>query len=103
MEISNEGALKTHIMFKAKLSFNQLNMYLKRLAKLNLIEKNNANGKEIYTTTAKGLNFLQRHREMIDALNENLGSENCVKTPPPSLLRRNNLYFTKISSPLSAF
>ena len=60
LEIAKDGVLKTQIMYRANLSFTQLNDYLKFMLKINLIAKKVENGKEIYKTTDKGLDFLQR-------------------------------------------
>jgi predicted transcriptional regulator len=90
LEIAKERTLKTQIMYKANLSFTQLNEYLKFMLKINLLEKFVDNGKEIYRATSKGLDFLQRHREISELLKtENGNSKNGVKIPPPSLLKRN--------------
>jgi predicted transcriptional regulator len=91
-EIAKNGALKTQIMYKANLSFAQLNEYLKLLTKINLLEKNANGGKEVYRATEKGKDFLQRHSEIMDLLNENGNSVNGVKIPPENLLRKNLLH-----------
>jgi len=88
MEISKAGALKTQIMYKANLSFAQLNEYLKLLEKINLLRKSADAGKEVYTATEKGLDFLQRHREIMDLLNEEANARNGIKVPPENLLRK---------------
>ncbi len=93
-EIAKSGALKTQIMYKANLSFAQLNEYLKLLTKINLLEKNADGRKEVYRATEKGIDFLQRHCEIMDLLNENGNNGNGgngVKIPPENLLRRNLL------------
>jgi predicted transcriptional regulator len=86
-EIAQNGALKTQIMYKANLSFAQLCEYLSFLTKINLIEKCVDGGKEVYRATAKGKDFLQRHREIMDLLNENMENRNGLKLPPSALLR----------------
>ncbi len=89
LEIAKEGALKTQIMYRANLSFTQLRDYLKFMLKINLLEKIVKNNKEIYKATEKGMDFLQRHREMTELLRtENTNSnKNNVKIPPTHLLR----------------
>jgi predicted transcriptional regulator len=87
-QISKEGALKTQIMYKANLSFAQLNDYLKLLTNLNILEKLSNDGKDVYIATKKGLNFLQRHQEIIDLLCENQTTKNGVKIPPYALLKK---------------
>ncbi|MEM3457916.1 MAG: winged helix-turn-helix domain-containing protein [Candidatus Bathyarchaeia archaeon] len=91
LEIAKDGTLKTQIMYRANLSFTQLNDYLKFMLKINLLDKTEENDKEIYRATAKGLDFLQRYREiteLIKAEGENY-NKNGVKIPPPHLLKRN--------------
>jgi predicted transcriptional regulator len=90
LEIAKEGTLKTQIMYKANLSFTQLNDYLKFMLKIGLLDKVHENDKERYETTAKGMDFLQRYREITELLkneDENNG-KNGVKVPPPHLLKR---------------
>jgi predicted transcriptional regulator len=90
LEIAKEGVLKTQIMYRANLSFTQLNDYLKFMLKINLIEKNVENGKEIYRATEKGSDFLQRYREITELLKtKNNDPKNGVKIPPPHLLKKN--------------
>ena len=64
LEIAKEGALKTQIMYKANLGFAQLNDYLEFLLRMNLFEKGVNAGKDVYVTTEKGLDFLQRQCEL---------------------------------------
>jgi predicted transcriptional regulator len=79
-------------MYRANLSFAQLNEYLKLLLKIRLLEKFVGNGKDMYRATEKGENFLQRHREITELLKteeENgTNGKNIVKVPPPKLLRK---------------
>ncbi|NWG10733.1 hypothetical protein HXY33_03140 [Candidatus Bathyarchaeota archaeon] len=90
LEIVKEGVLKTQIMYRANLSFTQLNEYLGFMIKNELIEKNLLNDKDIYKATEKGLSFLQRYREITELLKEeNDHIKNNVKIPPPHLLKRN--------------
>src|SRR3990170_1948398 len=68
LEIAKEGTLKTQIMYKANLSFAQLNEYLKFMLKIKLIQKLVDRGKDIYIATDKGLDFLQRQYELTELL-----------------------------------
>jgi predicted transcriptional regulator len=92
LEIARNGTLKTQIMYKANLSFAQLNEYLKFMLKIRLLEKLDATGKEVYIATEKGLDFLQRHSELKELLkgeNENgKNGKNGVKLPPQNLLKK---------------
>ena len=62
LEIAKEGTLKTQIMYRANLSFTQLNDYVGFMLKISLINKNRENDKEVYRATDKGMDFLQRYR-----------------------------------------
>ncbi|MCJ7559714.1 winged helix-turn-helix domain-containing protein [Candidatus Bathyarchaeota archaeon] len=91
LEIAKGGPLKTQIMYKANLSFTQLNEYLKLMLKIRLLAKLVYNGKEVYTATEKGLDFLQRHCELTELLKEDengKNGKNGVKIPPQNLLRK---------------
>jgi predicted transcriptional regulator len=89
LEIAKDGTLKTQIMYKANLSFAQLNDYVKFMLKMGLIYKFRANGKDVYAATEKGLEFLQRHFELTELLQENENGKNGVKIPPHNLLKKN--------------
>jgi predicted transcriptional regulator len=87
LEIAKEGTLKTQIMYRANLSFTQLNDYLKFMLKTDLLKKFVERGKTVYAATEKGLDFLQRHCELTELLKENEKSKNNVKIPPQKLLK----------------
>jgi predicted transcriptional regulator len=90
LEIVKDGVLKTQIMYRANLSFTQLNEYLRFMLKNELLEKVLVNDKEIYKATEKGLDFLGRYREITELLKADENSvKNNVKVPPPHLLKRN--------------
>ena len=76
-------------MYKANLSFAQLNDYLKFMLKTSLLNKFRANGKDVYAATEKGIDFLQRHSELTEMLKENEKGKNGVKIPPQNLLKKN--------------
>ena len=89
LEIAKNGTLKTQIMYKANLSFAQLNEYLKFMLKIKLMEKVDNRGKDVYVATAKGVDFLQRQSEITELLKgDDEHPKNGAKVPPPSLLRK---------------
>ena len=90
LDISKEGSLKTQIMYRANLSFTQLNEYLKFMLKINLLEKILVNDKDTYRATAKGLDFLQRYNEITELIKseEESNGKNGIKIPPQHLLKR---------------
>ena len=90
LEIAKEGTLKTQIMYRANLSFTQLNEYIRFMLKISLLNKSITNGKGTYRSTEKGLNFLQRYIELTELLKteeDNCG-KNGMRIPPPHLLKR---------------
>jgi len=90
LEIAREGTLKTQIMYRANLSFTQLNQYLKLLTEIKLLEKVKKNDKSIYLTTEKGMKFLQNYREISQLLMTENKKNGNTKIPPPHLLRKNS-------------
>ena len=88
MRISREGALKTQIMYQANLSFAQLNGYLELLSRLRLLEKTSVDGKEVYVVTEKGLDYLQRHQEIMCLLDEDRSDGSGAKIPDHLLVRK---------------
>ena len=80
LEIAKNGCLKTQIMYRANLSFAQLNDYLGFLLEVRLLEETNENDKTVYRTTRKGVRFLQNYykiRGLLRGKSENVGLENC--------------------------
>lgn len=64
LEITKDGSLKTQVMYRANLSFAQLKEYLDFLLKIDLVKKVEVSGRDVYQATEKGLDFLQRYREI---------------------------------------
>jgi predicted transcriptional regulator len=90
LEIAKDGVLKTQIMYRANLSFTQLNDYLNFMLKNELLEKVLMNDKEVYKATEKGMTFIQSYREINELLKtEGENYKNNVKIPPTHLLKRN--------------
>jgi predicted transcriptional regulator len=90
LEIAKGGTLKTQVMYRANLSFTQLNNYLQFMLKISLLEKVEVNNKDVYKATDKGLNFLQRYHEINELLRteEESNGKNHVKIPPSHLLKK---------------
>jgi predicted transcriptional regulator len=59
LDIAREGALKTQIMYRANLSFAQLNEYLAFLQEVKLLKVNTEDGRTTYKTTSKGIKYLE--------------------------------------------
>jgi predicted transcriptional regulator len=60
---------KTHIMYKANLSYDQINRYLRVLLKLEFIEYAIDDGTAIYRATEKGRLFLHYYNMMRKTMN----------------------------------
>jgi predicted transcriptional regulator len=71
LNIAKGGSLKTQIMYRANLSFAQLNEYLSFLTKMEFLEIQNENRKSTYMTTAKGERYLEKYKDISNLLGEN--------------------------------
>ena len=91
LEIAKEGSLKTQIMYRANLSFTQLNDYLGFMLRIGLLDKILKNDRETYRATEKGVDFLQRYREITELLKaeEDNNAKNGIRIPPEHLLKKN--------------
>ena len=85
--IAKKGTSKTHIMFKANLSFSQLNQYLSLLLRSSLLEITANEGRAVYRATSKGMEFMEKQCEVIDMLNEMQNGRDCVRAPPADFQR----------------
>ena len=68
LNITKEGSLKTQIMYRANLSFAQLNEYLNFLKKIELIKIKKENNKNVYRTTPKGQRYLAKYKDIAELL-----------------------------------
>ena len=83
LDIAKEGSLKTQIMYRANLSFTQLNEYLNLLVDMKLVGLMDNKEKNVYKTTSKGLQYLQNYREIIELLkNGNNDGKQDIKGGP---------------------
>ncbi len=76
LDIAKDGVLKTQIMYKANLSFAQLNSYIKLLIETQLIEITNRDKKNIYKTTKKGVEYMESYKEVLETLNNHNNGSN---------------------------
>lgn len=70
LNIAEDGSLKTQIMYKANLSFAQLNEYLSFLIRMGLLEIRKEESKKVYKTTAKGEKYLDSLEEISSLIGE---------------------------------
>jgi len=71
LEISKNGSLKTQIMYRANLSFAQLNEYLNLLLDLELLQETVENGRTVFKITIKGVKYLQNYYKIKGLLEKN--------------------------------
>ena len=67
LEAAKEGSRRTHIVYKANLNHELLKRYLNSLMSkgfIALVEERRG----IYKTTSKGLEFIEKHRELMEML-----------------------------------
>jgi len=62
------GTSKTHLMYKARLSYAQLKKYTSKLVKLKLLKITVNRRPLIYEATEKGKSFLEIYRELDELL-----------------------------------
>jgi predicted transcriptional regulator len=64
--VAHDGALKTHIMYKANLSHKQLQRYLGFLMESNLLERvqDSDTGSDYYRITERGVEFLKDYNRL---------------------------------------
>ena len=66
LKLCVKSTKKTHIMYRANLSHQQLEKYLNLLLERNLV----AAGDDGYTTTPRGMNFIEKFNELQGIMNE---------------------------------
>ncbi len=71
LKTARGGKIKTHIMYKAKLSYSQINEYLTMLVEKGFLENRRVKRKRqtitMYRTTEKGMEYLE-HLDSMDKL-----------------------------------
>jgi predicted transcriptional regulator len=70
LTLSTVGIKKTHIMYRANLSYEQILYYLGELLTRGLLEQDTFEGTQIYRTTEKGREFLQHYAGMAELIKE---------------------------------
>ena len=66
LRVSRSGAKKTQIVYKANLNFKIVKKYLRRLIENGMLEP--PRDDRLFTTTNKGVNFLDQYRDLINPL-----------------------------------
>jgi predicted transcriptional regulator len=69
LEAANGGASKIQIMYKALLSYNQMKVYVNFLNEKGLLVYDNQHGEAyVFSTTEKGLRFLEIYNRLEDMI-----------------------------------
>ncbi len=58
LSIAKSGALKTHLMYKANLSYLMVTEYLDYLSRYGLIKEVQSDGAKLFQTTSRGIEYL---------------------------------------------
>lgn len=78
LALSTSGIKKTHIMYRANLSYEQILYYLKQLLGKGLIAQDVSDGALVYRTTEKGREFLACYSRMSDLITDSYESDHRV-------------------------
>ena len=70
LALSTSGIKKTHIMYRANLSYEQIIHYLTQLLGKGLLAQDISDGALVYRTTEKGREFLNCYSKMTDLITE---------------------------------
>ena len=90
LALGTSGIKKTHIMYKANLSYEQVHLYLGELiAKRLIVQDASSRSSEgvVYRTTEKGREFLQYYTRLTECLEEGEGEERKVELNAPYIGR----------------
>ena len=68
LEAAKGSKNKTRIMYKANLSFSQVNNYLSFLTEMRFLRVREENKKKLYETTTKGNSYIENYTEMANLL-----------------------------------
>jgi predicted transcriptional regulator len=81
LALGTSGIRKTHIMYRANLSYEQVHLYLGELIEKRLIAQDVSPDGVIYRTTEKGREFLLYYTRMVELLEEKQESEAELSSP----------------------
>jgi predicted transcriptional regulator len=81
LALGTSGIRKTHIMYKANLSYEQVHLYLGELIEKRLIEQDVSSDGVVYRTTEKGREFLLHYTRVVELLEARRESEVELRSP----------------------
>src|SRR5919106_4683278 len=88
LALGTSGIRKTHIMYKANLSYEQVHLYLGELIGKRLIAQDVSSEGVIYRTTEKGRDFLLYYTRLVEFLEEKAAPEPEVELSSPYISSR---------------
>lgn len=68
LALATAGIKKTHIMYKANLSYEQVHVYLAELMGRGMLMQGSGDDGTVYRTTEKGREFLHYYNRIIEVL-----------------------------------
>ena len=81
LALGTSGIRKTHIMYKANLSYEQVHLYLGELIEKRLIAQDVSPDGVVYRTTEKGREFLLHYTRVVELLEEKQEPEVELSSP----------------------
>jgi predicted transcriptional regulator len=88
LALATSGIKKTHIMYKANLSYEQVYLYLEELIGKRLVAQDMSANGAVYRTTEKGREFLLYYTRLVDFLEEQKQEEQEVESSSPYITNR---------------
>src|SRR5919112_253310 len=70
LALATSGIKKTHIMYRANLSYEQVHLYLGELIGKRLVAQDVSSDGVVYRTTTKGREFLLHYTRLVEFLEE---------------------------------
>ena len=88
LALATSGIKKTHIMYRANLSYEQVHLYLGELIGKRLITQDVSPEGVVYRTTEKGREFLLHYTRLVEFLEEEAKQESEVELSSPYIRSR---------------
>ena len=88
LALATSGIKKTHIMYRANLSYEQVHLYLGELIGKRLIAQDVSSDGVVYRTTEKGREFLLCYTRLVEFLEEEATQEPEVELSSPYISSR---------------
>jgi predicted transcriptional regulator len=88
LALATSGIRKTHIMYKANLSYEQVHLYLEELIRKRLIAQDVSPDGVVYRATEKGREFLLYYTRLVEFLEEQKQEQEVESSSPYITNRR---------------